>query len=66
MYCKAALAAHPVYRPNIRRLTQAGATVLEGEHSITVSHDRFSWAAVRASLGALPRERPDRDRTATG
>jgi phosphopantothenoylcysteine decarboxylase len=63
MYCKAALAAHPAYRPNIRRLSEAGATVLEGEHSITVSDDRFSWTPIRDALGALPRERPDRDQT---
>ena len=66
MYCKAALTAHPAYRPNIRRLQQAGATVLEGEHSITVSHDGFSWTAVRDALEALPRERPDRHRTVPG
>jgi phosphopantothenoylcysteine synthetase/decarboxylase len=63
MYCKAALAAHPAYRPNIRRLSEAGASVLDGEHSITVSDDGFSWTTVRATLGALPRERPDRDQT---
>jgi phosphopantothenoylcysteine decarboxylase len=62
-YCKAALTAHPAYRPNIRRLKQAGATILEGEHSITVSHHAFSWTAIRDALGALPRERPDRDQT---
>jgi hypothetical protein len=28
MYCKAALTAHPAYRPNIRRLQQAGVTIL--------------------------------------
>ena len=66
MYCKAALAAHPAYRPNIRRLQQAGATVLEGEHSITVSHDGFSWTTIRDALGALPRERPSRHRTVPG
>jgi phosphopantothenoylcysteine synthetase/decarboxylase len=66
MYCKAALAAHPAYRPNIRRLQEAGATILEGEHSITVSHDGFSWSAIRDALGALPRERPDRHRTVPG
>jgi phosphopantothenoylcysteine synthetase/decarboxylase len=59
MYCKAALAAHPAYRPNIARLRQAGATVLEGEHSITVHDDDFSWEAVRAALTALPQQRPD-------
>jgi phosphopantothenoylcysteine synthetase/decarboxylase len=66
MYCKAALTAHPVYRPNIRRLQQAGATVLEGEHSITVSQHGFSWGAIRHALGALPRQRPDRHRTVSG
>ena len=30
MYCTAALVAHPAYRPNIRRLQHAGATVLQG------------------------------------
>jgi phosphopantothenoylcysteine decarboxylase len=59
MYCKAALAAHPAYRPNITRLQQAGATVLEGEHSITVRDDGFSWTAVRGALGALRQQRPD-------
>jgi phosphopantothenoylcysteine synthetase/decarboxylase len=59
MYCKAALAAHPAYRPNITRLQQAGATVLEGEHSITVRDDSFSWAAVRGALAAVRRQRPD-------
>jgi phosphopantothenoylcysteine synthetase/decarboxylase len=59
MYCKAALAAHPAYRPNVTRLRQAGATVLEGEHSITVQDDDFSWTAVRAALAALSQQRPD-------
>ena len=63
MYCKAALTAHPAYRPNIRRLRQAGATVLEGEQSITVSHHGFSWTAIRDALGSLPCERLDRDPT---
>jgi phosphopantothenoylcysteine decarboxylase len=63
MYCKAALVAHPAYRPNIRRLSQAGATILEGERSITVSDDGFSWTAIRDALAALSRERPDRHRT---
>jgi hypothetical protein len=66
MYCKAALTAHPAYRPNITRLKQAGATILEGEHSITVSHDGFSWTAIRDALGALLRDRPDRHRTVPG
>ena len=43
--------------------SSAGATVLEGEHSITVSHDGFSWTAVRDALEALPHERPGRHRT---
>lgn len=55
MYCKTALAAHPAYRPNITRIQQAGATVLEGERSITVRDGGFSWIAVRSTLGALPR-----------
>jgi phosphopantothenoylcysteine synthetase/decarboxylase len=59
IYCKAALAAHPAYQPNITRLRRAGATVLEGEHSITVDDDDFSWKPVRAALAALPRRRPD-------
>lgn len=50
MYCKSALAAHPAYRPNVTSLRQAGATVLEGEHSITVMDGGFSWAAVREAL----------------
>ena len=66
MYCKAALAAHPAYRPNITRLKQAGATILEDEQSITVSHRGFSWTAIRDALRALPRERPDRHRTVPG
>ena len=66
MYCKAALTAHPAYRPNIRRLQQTGATVLEGEHSITVSQHGFSWTAIRDALGALPRQRPGRHRTVPG
>ena len=41
-----------------------GATILENEHSITVSRDGFSWTAVRDALEALPRERPDRQRAA--
>ena len=59
MYCKTALAAHPAYRPNITRLQQAGATVLEGERSITVRDDGFSWTAVRGALAALRQQRPD-------
>ena len=66
MYCKPALTAHPAYRPNIGRLQQAGATVLEDQHSITVSHDGFSWTAIRDALEALPRERLDRHRTTPG
>jgi phosphopantothenoylcysteine synthetase/decarboxylase len=50
MYCKAALAAHPAYRPNVTLLEQAGATVLEGERSITVRNGSFSWRAVREAL----------------
>jgi phosphopantothenoylcysteine synthetase/decarboxylase len=53
MYCKAALAAHPAYRPNITRLEQAGATVLEGERSIVVRDDGFSWTGVRDALAAV-------------
>jgi len=60
MYCKAALAAHPAYRPNITRLQQAGATVLEGERSITIRNDGFSWTTVRGALGALRDEDGDR------
>jgi hypothetical protein len=52
MYCKAALAAHPAYRPNIALLQQAGATILEGERSITTRDDVFSWTAVRGALTA--------------
>jgi len=52
VYCKAALAAHPVYRPNVARLQQAGATILEGEHSITVHDDGFCWGRVRDALMA--------------
>jgi hypothetical protein len=55
MYCKTALAAHPIYRPNISRLQQAGATVLGGEHSITVRRDGFSWDAVRDALVSVGR-----------
>ena len=50
MYCKAALAAHPAYRPNLASLRQAGVVVLEAEHSITVTDAVFSWAAVREAL----------------
>jgi phosphopantothenoylcysteine synthetase/decarboxylase len=46
MYCKGALATHPVYRANITRLQQAGATVLEDERSITVRDSGFFWARV--------------------
>lgn len=49
-YCKAALASHPAYRANLTLLRQAGATVLEGEESITAEPDRFSWSAVRTAL----------------
>jgi phosphopantothenoylcysteine decarboxylase len=63
MYCKPALTAHPAYRPNIRRLQNAGVTVLEGERSITVTDDGFSWTTVRDALKALPHERPSRHRT---
>jgi phosphopantothenoylcysteine synthetase/decarboxylase len=56
MYCKNALAVHPAYRPNVTRLQQAGATVLEGSSSITVRGHGFSWAEVRAALGTLPHE----------
>jgi hypothetical protein len=48
MYCKAALTAHPAYRSNVTQ--QAGATVLEGEHSITATDAAFSWGAVREAL----------------
>jgi len=57
MYCKAALAAHPAYRPNITRLQQAGATILEGERSITVRDDGFCWTAVRDALAAVREHR---------
>jgi phosphopantothenoylcysteine decarboxylase len=50
MYCKAALAAHPAYRPNVALIQQAGATVLEGEHSITIEDGAFSWMAIRDAL----------------
>lgn len=50
MYCKAALAAHPVYRANVTLLQEAGVTVLEGERSITVQGHAFSWAPVRDAL----------------
>ena len=56
MYCKNALAAHPVYRPNISRLQDAGAIVLEGDLSITLRDGRFCWTAVRDALVAV-RER---------
>ena len=59
-YCKAALAAHPAYRPNIRTLQQAGVTVLEGERSITVRDGGFSWMGVRHELAAVRARRPDR------
>lgn len=59
MYCKPALAAHPAYRPNITRLRQAGATILEGERSITVRDPGFSWTAVRSAVAAVLRQRPD-------
>lgn len=59
MYCKAALVAHPAYRPNITRLQQAGATVLEGDHSITVRDTGFSWTAVLDALAAIRLEGPD-------
>jgi hypothetical protein len=52
------LTAHPAYRPNIRRLKQAGATILEGEHSITVSHHGFSWTAIRDALQSAPARTP--------
>lgn len=57
MYCKAALAAHPAYRPNVTLLGQAGATILEGGRSITVHDDGFSWAAVRNALAAFQQQR---------
>jgi phosphopantothenoylcysteine decarboxylase len=50
MYCKAALAAHPAYQPNVNSLRQAGAVVLEDGHSITATPAGFSWAAVREAL----------------
>lgn len=53
MYCKAALSAHPAYRPNVTLLQQAGAMVLEGEPSIIVRDGGFSWAAVREALAGL-------------
>ena len=52
MYCKAALASRPVYRTNVASLQEAGATVLEGERSITVQGDAFRWVAVRDALVA--------------
>ena len=58
MYCKSALAAHPVYRQNITRLQQAGATILEGERSITLRDDGFCWTAVRDTLVAAGEPRP--------
>jgi phosphopantothenoylcysteine synthetase/decarboxylase len=58
MYCKSALAAHPAYRPNITRLEQAGAMILEGERSITVRGDGFDWAAVRDALAAVRERHP--------
>jgi phosphopantothenoylcysteine decarboxylase len=58
MYCKAALAAHPAYRPNITRLQQAGATVLEGKprspSGMTVSHGRQSVTRSRRSGSGIP------------
>jgi phosphopantothenoylcysteine decarboxylase len=59
MYCKTALAAHPAYRPNVRRLQQAGATVLEGERSITSRDGGFSWTAVRGALAVVRQQGPD-------
>jgi hypothetical protein len=50
VYCKAALAAHPAYRPNVTLLQQAGAVMLEGEQSITATDAGFSWDAVREAL----------------
>jgi len=58
MYCKAALAAHPVYRANIEKLQQAGGTVLEDEQSITTRDDGFSWAGVREALFSVRQEQP--------
>jgi phosphopantothenoylcysteine decarboxylase len=50
MYCKAALTAHPAYRPNVTSLQQAGVVVLEGEQSITATDSGSSWEAVREAL----------------
>ncbi len=52
-YCKAALAAHPAHPTNLALLRRAGAVVLEGEESITVTDGGFSWRPVRAALGQV-------------
>jgi phosphopantothenoylcysteine decarboxylase len=59
MYRKAALAAHPVYRPNVTLLQQAGATILEDEQSITPFEGGFSWRAVRDALAAVVNQGAD-------
>src|SRR3954447_3438533 len=56
----------PGVSPEHQAAQAAGATILEGEHSITVSHHGFSWTAIRDALRALPRQRPDRHRTVPG
>lgn len=58
MYCKAPLAAHPAYRPNVALLEGAGATVLEGERSIMPVDRGFTWRPVREVLEALHRPTP--------
>jgi hypothetical protein len=62
MYCKPALTAHPAYCPNIRRLQNAGVTILEGERSITVTDDVFSWTTV----GTLSKRSRTSDPVVTG
>jgi phosphopantothenoylcysteine decarboxylase len=53
MYCKAALTAHPAYGPNVASLRHAGAVVLEGERSITITDAGFAWGAVRDVVARL-------------
>ncbi len=55
VYCKPALAAHPVFQSNVALLRHAGANILQGEGSVVTSDGGFSWAAV---LDALDIPRP--------
>ena len=60
MYCKTALAAHPAYRPNVTRIQRAGATVLEGERSITGRDGGFLVDRGPQPPGGDPAQGPDR------